>query len=233
MLDLLLALGFGIGFPALTAPVYARRRPLLRAGHWETKRREYIETVLWLAGMGAATLLVWAVARRDFAMLGLTVVTSWKSVVALAVAAGGASVLFLQVRSVRNDVRVQDAVRRGLEPVREYLPASGGELGLFRAVSVAAGIGEELFYRGFLIWYFGQFMPPVWAVLASSALFALAHVMFGVAATVRAGLMGLVLAGLFVFSSALWASILLHTAVDLSSGELALAAAEDQTSVAV
>lgn len=217
----------------MTAPVYARRRPLLRAGHWGIKRREYFETVLWLAGMGVSTLLVWAMARRDFAALGLTVALSWKSIVTLAVAAGGTTVLFFQVRGVRHDVRAQDAVRRALAPVREYLPASPGQLQLFRVVSVSAGIGEELFYRGFLIWYFGQFMAPVGAVLASSALFALAHVMHGAAATVRAGLMGLVLAGLFVFSGALWASILLHTAVDLSSGELAIAAAADDTSADV
>jgi membrane protease YdiL (CAAX protease family) len=233
LFDLLLALGFAVGFPALTTHVYVRRRPLLQAGHWDTKRREYIETVLWLAGMGAATLFLWALARRDFATLGLPLTVSWKSVVALAVAGGGAALLFFQVHSVRGNVRAQDAVRRGLEPVREYLPASGRERKLFRAVSVSAGIGEELFYRGFLIWYLGQFMPLVLAVLASSALFALAHVMHGTSATVRAGLMGLVLAGLFVFSGALWASMLLHTAVDLSSGELALAAAESEKSVAV
>ena len=227
MSDFVLAFVFAVGFPTLTAPVYARRRPLLRAGDWETKRREYVETVLWLAGMGVATLVVWIWAGRDVATLGLSVTTSWKAMVALAVAGGGAALLFHQVRAVRRDVQAQDAVRRALEPVREFLPASRKELPLYRAVSLSAGIGEELFYRGFLIWYLGQFMPLLWAVLASSVLFGLAHVMHGMASTVRAILSGLVLAGLFLLSGALWASILLHTAIDLSSGALALAVAED------
>lgn len=222
----MLATVFAVGFPALTAPVYARRRPLLRAGDRETKRREYGETVLWLAGMGLATLLVWIATGRDLALLGLSFVISWQSILGLGVAGVGAALLFLQVRGVQRDVRAQHAARRALDPVREYLPTSPEELRLFRAVSFSAGIGEELFYRGFLLWYLGQFMPLLWAVVVSSVLFGLAHVMHGAGATVRAMLIGAVLAGLFVFSGALWPSMLLHTAVDLSSGALGLAVSD-------
>ena len=102
--------------------------------------------------------------------------------------------LFLQVRGVQRDPDTREVVRAALEPVREYLPSSPEELRLFRVVSFSAGIGEELFYRGFLIWYLGQFVPPLWAVATSSLLFGLAHVVHGVAATMRAIWKGQILA---------------------------------------
>ena len=56
--------------------------------------------------------------------------------------------------------------------------------------------------------------------------------MHGSQATLRSTLMGAVLAGLYVFSGSLWASMLLHTAVDLSSGEAGKAAFADSGAVA-
>jgi membrane protease YdiL (CAAX protease family) len=156
-------------------------------------------------------------------MLGLAIDVTWKTVLSLAVAGGGAALLFVQVRAVQRDDRAQDAARRALDSVREYLPSSRDEVQLFRGIAYSAGIGEELFYRGFLIWYLDQLVPLVWAVVASSVLFGIAHIMHGMAATVRATVMGFVLAGLFLFSGALWPSMLLHTAVDLSSGAMARA----------
>ena len=41
MIDTVLAVAFAIGFPLVTAPIYARRRPALQAGDWSVKRREY------------------------------------------------------------------------------------------------------------------------------------------------------------------------------------------------
>ena len=231
MLDHALALTFAIGFPLVATPLYARRRPLLRSGDSTTRRREYRETILWLVSMGLATLVVWLLADRDLALLGLVFHASWQSLLSLAVALIIGGLLFLQVRGVHRDPTTQEAARKALEPVKEYLPATSQEARLFRGVSVSAGIGEEIFYRGFLLWYLTQFMSLPWAIGVSSILFGLAHVMHGVQASVRATITGFILAGLYVVSGALWASILLHTAIDLSSGEMGLAAFGTSSSV--
>ena len=104
---------------------------------------------------------------------------------------------------------------------------------LVAATALAAGTGEEIFYRGFLLWYLSASMSLLLAVVVSSVLFGLAHGMHGFQATLRATIMGFVLCGLYVFSGALWASILLHTAVDLSSGEMARVVLRDTRATAV
>lgn len=223
-LDHALAIAFAIGFPMVSTPIYARRRPRLRAGDSATRRREYRETILWLGGMGLATLTVWVAAGRDLALIGVGFSISWWLLTGLMIALVAAGLLFLQARGVRQDERARQATWRALEPVREYLPTCREEARLFRAVSVAAGLGEELFYRGFLLWYLTEFVPLPWAVAISSALFGAAHVMHGTGATIRATLTGAALAGLYLLSGSLWASMLLHAAIDLSSGEMGLAA---------
>jgi len=65
----------------------------------------------------------------------------------------------------------------------------------------------------------GLAMPLWMAVILTSLLFGLAHVMHGVQAAVRSSLMGLLLAGLYLLGGSLLAPMVLHTAVDLSSGE--------------
>ena len=224
VLDHALAVVFAIGFPLVNTPLYARRQPALRAGDAAVRRREYLETIVWLASMGLASIVVWLLTNRTLGMLGLGWETSWQAITALVAALFLSALLFLQVRGVRRDPSMRAMARKTLEPVREYLPTTRTQIRLFRGVAISAGIGEEIYYRGFLLWYFSQFMSLPWAVVMSSALFGLAHVMHGVQATVRSTVMGFALAGLYLLSGVLWASMLLHTAVDLSSGETGVAA---------
>ncbi len=227
MIDLGLALVFAVGFPLWSIPRYARRRPRLLAGDTAVRQREYRETILWLGGMGIATLAAWWAQGRAPGALGLGVPGTWRFWSTLAVAGTAAGLLALQARAVQRDPRARQTARGALEPVRDFLPVTRRELRLFRAVSLSAGVGEEIFYRGFLIWYLSQFLPLFWAVAVSTLLFGLAHAMHGMGATVRATLSGAVLAALFLFSGALWASMLLHAAIDLSSGETGMAAFGD------
>ncbi len=226
LLDHVLAAVFAIGFPLVATPLYARRRPALRAGDTDTRRPEYGETILWLGGMGLATLALWTASGRPLAVLGLGLPRDWQSIVGIAVATAGGALLFVQVRAVSRDEHAREATRRSLEHVREYLPAGPEEWRLFRAVSISAGLGEELFYRGFLLWYLTQFTTLVWAVALSSILFGVAHAMHGTGATIRAAVTGALLAGLYLFSGALWASMLWHATIDLSSGKMGLAVFE-------
>jgi len=223
LLDHALALTFAFGFPLVTTPIYARRRAALLSGDSALRRREYAETIVWLASMGLATVIVWFVTDRDLALLGLTFHNSWQFLAGFALALLVSALLYWQVLSVRHDSATREASRKALEPVREYLPATAGEARLFRGVALSAGLGEETFYRGFLLWYLMQFTSLPWAIAVSSVLFGLAHIMHGAQATVRATIIGFLLAALYVFTGALWASMLLHTAIDLSSGEMGAA----------
>ena len=227
LFDHVLAVAFSIGFPLVTGPIYARRRAALRAGDPVVRRREYLETITWLLAMGVAPVLLWLLSDRALATLGLGFEASWQQSTALVVSLVLSVLLFLQVRGIRRDPAMREAALKAIASVREYMPLTHREAQLFRGVSISAGVGEEIYYRGFLLLYLSQYLSLTWAVVVSSALFGLAHVMHGVQATVRATLMGFVLAGLYLFGGSLWASMLLHIAVDLSSGEAWAAASLD------
>lgn len=227
MIETIIALFFAIGFPLVTWPVYMRRRPALQSGDWAVKRREYAETILWLSAMGIVPTVLWLASGRSFELLGLSIPWSWQNGLALLVAAGFSILLALQVRTVRRDSEAREATRAAMAPVAEYLPRSAREARWFRGVSLAAGIGEEIFYRGFLLWYLAPLMPWIWAVVVSSVLFGFAHIMHGAQAALRATFMGAALALLYLFGGSLLAPMIVHTAVDLSSGEMGLAALEE------
>ena len=219
--DHVLAATFALGFPLLTTPVYLRRKPALLAGDSRVRIREYRETIVWLSSMGVVTLVLWVLTGRSLDQLGLGsgVGFGWRSAAAAAIALAGVTLLRVQTRFIRRDPATREAARETLYEERDFLPATRRELRWFRGVSVAAGVGEELFYRGFLLAYLTVWMPLLWAVVVSSVLFGFAHVMHGARATARSTVAGIVLAGLFVLSGSLWASMLLHTVIDWAGGD--------------
>jgi membrane protease YdiL (CAAX protease family) len=82
------------------------------------------------------------------------------------------------------------------------------------AVAVAAGLGEEVLFRGFV-----QGLCSVWwgdaaGVLAASVLFGLAHMITPTYAAL-AGLVGVYLGWLALASGGLWAPIVAHAVYDL------------------
>jgi len=129
-------------------------------------------------------------------------------------------VLVAQRAAVVKRPEVMDRLRPKLRYAEPILPQTIGERNLFRLVSMTAGVTEELFFRGFLIWFLMAWVGPTAAVLVSSAMFGLGHIYMGWAQAPKTALVGSVMA-LVVFSSAsLWPAILLHAAIDWNSGEL-------------
>lgn len=101
----------------------------------------------------------------------------------------------------------------------QILPRTPGEKSLFALLSLAAGVGEELAFRGFAVPALALVTGSLPAgVLLSSAAFGLLHGYQGWIGVLRTGLMGLVLAITFVVTGSLWPAILAHTALDLVSG---------------
>lgn len=103
--------------------------------------------------------------------------------------------------------------------LRKLLPRTRGEKVLFVGVSLAAGFGEELAYRGYAIPVMAGLLGSEWgAAVFSSGIFGFLHAYQGRVGVVRTGLMGLVLAGVFLLSGSLWPAIAAHVAIDLIGG---------------
>lgn len=112
-------------------------------------------------------------------------------------------------------------VRTRLEFAGPLLPHTGREHRMFMLVSFTAGVCEEVLFRGFLMWYFAAWTGPVAAAIISSVVFGFAHLYLGWRQVPRTGLLGVVFAFVVLASGSLWPAIIIHAAVDLSSGDLA------------
>lgn len=108
--------------------------------------------------------------------------------------------------------------RGGLGRLAKYLPQTVPELRSFFGVSITAGIVEEIVYRGFVIWYLGQFMPLWAAVILSSVVFGLAHGYQGANGILRVALIGLAFGIYYVVTGSIWLPILAHILLDALQG---------------
>lgn len=101
----------------------------------------------------------------------------------------------------------------------ELIPRNSREKGLFALLSLAAGVGEEVVYRGWLITVLAPaFEGPWMAAGVSSMAFSLLHAYQGPIGILRSGLMGFLFAAAFIVYGSLWPLIIVHVSVDLFSG---------------
>ena len=100
------------------------------------------------------------------------------------------------------------------------LPRTRGERGGFVALSITAGICEELLFRGFVLWYATMWTGPIGGFLISSALFGLMHLYLGAPHVPRTTIIGIFFYVVAVSAGSLLPAMLCHALVDLLSGDL-------------
>ena len=83
--------------------------------------------------------------------------------------------------------------------------------------SFAAGICEEIVFRGFLYWQLAQFIALAPAILLTNLIFGLGHYATGFKnASIAFGL-GILFSALFLLTNSLWIPILIHVLTDVYS----------------
>jgi membrane protease YdiL (CAAX protease family) len=102
--------------------------------------------------------------------------------------------------------------------LRELLPRTGEERSVFAILAVAAGVGEEVAYRGYAILALAPLFGTGGAVVVSCAVFGVLHAYQGLIGVVRTAAMGGVLAWGFLASGSLIPPIIAHVAIDLLAG---------------
>jgi membrane protease YdiL (CAAX protease family) len=98
------------------------------------------------------------------------------------------------------------------------LPRSTGERRLFALVGVTAGVCEEWLYRGFFLAVVAALAPGLPAlvlVLVAGVAFGLAHAYQGPTGVLTTGVLGALLAGVYLSTGSLLLPVLLHAAIDL------------------
>jgi membrane protease YdiL (CAAX protease family) len=218
------------GFVIIIAVVYpiagyiGFRRLLRRvaAGEKVNRSRLYRNTFIghWmLFFMGMA---LWAYADRPWSAIGFGLdINLWFGVGAILTVLGIVA-LVMQNRHVRaakpDEIK---SLRERLGKLSIIIPQNGNELARFYGLSITAGIVEEILWRGFLIWYFSQFMPLWAAALLSTIGFGLAHAYQGPAQLPHITAVGAAFTVLYLITGSIWLPIILHAAVDILQGRLA------------
>jgi len=101
----------------------------------------------------------------------------------------------------------------------QLLPESPKEKLIFGLLSVSAGVGEELAFRGFAIPVLTLVTGSTWGgAIVSSCAFGCLHGYQGWLGVLRTGAMGFLLAASMILSGSLWPAIIAHAALDLFSG---------------
>jgi membrane protease YdiL (CAAX protease family) len=175
-----------------------------------------------LLGLALLVIIVWLLCGRTLTELGLRwAAPPYDSVaVGLLLAFIGlyAVDLYQEVGDTDRQARTRLTFRR-----LGFLPATATEYLHFLFLCVAAGVGEEIVYRGFLITYLTEVVGQTgWAAAVALTVpalsFGLAHLYQGRAAVVKIIAMALLFGFFFLRSGSLWPLILLHTAIDATGG---------------
>ena len=214
-------------FIAIVYPIIAFigfRRLLKRvaAGERVDPGELYRNTIISHWTLFLVCIAIWAFAGRPWPAMGFGLQLDLWFAVATVLTILGVVVLVMQLRRVNTAPQEEiDGYRERFGSLSIILPRNGNELARFYALSVTAGIVEEVLWRGFLIWYLSQFMPLWAAALVGAIGFGLAHAYQGMTNMPQLIMVGLVLSALFVISGSVWLPIIMHAAVDILQGRLA------------
>lgn len=165
-------------------------------------------------------LAMWTVLDRPWSALSLAGTAPLRLCLGLAYVIALIVLLVFQRRALLSRPDRRARVRKALAYGEPLMPHTALERKFFWAVSLTAGVCEEILFRGFLAWYLMAWMGPIGAVIAASLLFGLGHVYLGIAQVPKTAMIGLILAIVVGLTGSLWPAMLLHAAVDWNSGEL-------------
>jgi membrane protease YdiL (CAAX protease family) len=205
-----------------------RIRRRIRAGKPDPRVRAYFFSMLQQWALAGACLWIWIENGRPWKAIGLSAPGGTGFWIALAVASGLAVFLLRQGRAVARDPELQAQVRRKLGRTEALIPRSSREAAAFDALSLTAGVCEELLYRGFLTWYLACYVSLDAAYVVAPCAFGLAHAYQGLRGILLTAAIGIVLSTLYLAGGTLWVPMAFHAFFDMHSGRMgrnALAAA--------
>ena len=219
-----------LGEPAVGHVLHRRFEGRLRSDPG-ARRSFYLRLLILEWGLAVLTLVVWLSAPGvDAAQVGLRWPERWPGPVT-----GGVVLLVLLFVAVSTRALRGGALLEAAEPVRRrpgegrhsepaghatlaLLPRTPGERRLFTVVGITAGVCEEWLYRGFFLAAVAAVAggpPTAVLVVVAAVAFGLAHAYQGPAGIVTTGLLGGVMAAVYLQTGSLLLPVLLHAVIDL------------------
>jgi uncharacterized protein len=166
----------------------------------------------------AALLLLFRYEARPLSSIALSPVVGWRWIVAIVPNAALAYITWRNGVVLRRSAKARASVRARIEGAGELsllLPRTTGQVVLFIAVSITAGICEELLFRGFVWHALAAWMGPWLAVIPTSLAFGLGHAYQGRTGVLKTGIVGVVMTAMVVLTGSLIPAMVLHALIDL------------------
>lgn len=226
ILDHSLAVALLVALPVFGVWGHRRLERWITSGVRDARMRIYAMVMALEWTLSIVVVGLWLAADRSLPALGLGLEPGRGWWIGGAITLAVCALLVAQTAVVLRSREKLEAVRKQVEPLQSMLPHDDREARGFAALSVTAGICEELLYRGFFMAYLAVTFDTWLVVLASSLVFGLAHAYQGAVGVAKTAGVGLVMAGLYILSGSLWAPMLLHATIDLNSGHLGRRAVE-------
>lgn len=217
---------------ALVAPIWGAgfsMRRLRRAAPGDVPRVRgsvYRLAMIVQWSLALAVLGLWIATGRPWSGLGLVPRATW----GLGGIALGLVIVVIFALRQRRQILTDDEsladVRSKLAHVERLMPHTPSEMRAFYVLSVTAGVCEELLYRGFLIAYLVNWLGLFQAAGISAVIFGLGHLYQGGRGVLTTGAVGAFMAGVYLLTGSLFASMVFHALMDVHSGNLAFHAYE-------
>jgi membrane protease YdiL (CAAX protease family) len=209
-----------IALPLLGVWDFQRLKRWIAEGRSDARTRTYNWILVMEWGLTLGLLAWWLADGRSLARLGLVPAAGGWQWLAIGLGLVGTGFMIWQMFSVLRNPDELAKVRDKMGELSGLAPQTPGEVRLFGAVSLTAGVCEEILYRGLLMAALAPAIGTWPAVVLSSLIFGLGHAYQGPGGIAKTALIGLVMALLTVFSGSLFIPMLLHTVIDLTSGRL-------------
>jgi membrane protease YdiL (CAAX protease family) len=204
---------------------YPRSVRAIRAGVPGARIRLYRNILVPEWGFTACVVALWVSRGRPWSALMFGSSTPLRLGIGFLGVMLFTGLLWLQRRAIFARANGLELVRRGIGAYDSLIPRTSGERRIFNMTAITAGICEEFLFRGFAMWYVRTWFPGGWlglvlAVVITSIFFGFGHIYLGGQNVLKSGIGGVVFALVALAAGSLWPAIIIHAALDLSSGDL-------------
>lgn len=178
--------------------------------HQGAKAVRYAMTIGLLVGLLGLLTFNWFASGRSLVMLGLGPPSTLAAMIGLALA-----VVLLVFMSLLVRRKAATASPNAEQLHREQLPDTPTEVRLFVVMAFTVGIGWEILYRGFLLFYLKPVIGAPAAVAVAAAAYGAAHGFKDWRQFTASMIAALAFVVGYLLTQSLWWLMLLHTALPL------------------
>jgi len=223
--DVLVVVGFAVVLSMWSHFVsWPRHVRAVDAGDAHARSRIYLRTLIeeWAFALAALGLSI--ANHRSLSDLWLAPPVGWRAWIGFALPIVYVALMLVQGRAIAASPKTLTRLRERIQPLRALVPHTSAEYRMFVPLAVTAGICEEFLFRGYLVWVLAFWMGVVPAAIVSMVVFGLAHGYQGGQFGLRAAGVGVALGILALVTRSVLPGMLVHAAIDLSSGWITYAA---------